>query len=113
MSFEEDGYQIFRSVITETDLVRLRAVVTTSGAAGNRKIAAIPEVRALVDSSALRVLLPDEGLELVRSLLFDKTPESNWPVLWHQDRTIAVTEYHPVENGTVLSRVREISFSFS
>lgn len=28
----------------------------------------------------------------VRVLLFDKTPESNWAVPWHQDRTIAVKE---------------------
>lgn len=27
----------------------------------------------------------------VRGILFDKTPESNWPVSWHQDLTIAVT----------------------
>jgi ectoine hydroxylase-related dioxygenase (phytanoyl-CoA dioxygenase family) len=28
----------------------------------------------------------------VRALFFDKTPEANWPVLWHQDLTIAVAE---------------------
>ena len=27
---------------------------------------------------------------VVRGLLFDKTPEANWPVPWHQDLTIAV-----------------------
>lgn len=26
----------------------------------------------------------------VRALLFDKTPEANWKVVWHQDITIAV-----------------------
>jgi ectoine hydroxylase-related dioxygenase (phytanoyl-CoA dioxygenase family) len=26
----------------------------------------------------------------VRSILFDKTPDENWPVPWHQDLTIAV-----------------------
>lgn len=29
---------------------------------------------------------------LVRSILFNKTPESNWYVTWHQDKTVAVTE---------------------
>jgi hypothetical protein len=28
----------------------------------------------------------------VRILYFDKTPEMNWAVPWHQDRTIAVTD---------------------
>jgi hypothetical protein len=28
----------------------------------------------------------------VRALLFDKTPDTNWSVGWHQDRTVAVRE---------------------
>jgi ectoine hydroxylase-related dioxygenase (phytanoyl-CoA dioxygenase family) len=28
----------------------------------------------------------------VRGILFNKTPDSNWKVVWHQDRTIAVRE---------------------
>jgi len=27
---------------------------------------------------------------VARSILFDKTPEENWPVAWHQDLTIAL-----------------------
>ncbi len=30
--------------------------------------------------------------QLVRAILFDKTPESNWSVSWHQDKTVAVNE---------------------
>ena len=33
---------------------------------------------------------------VVRGLLFDKTPEANWRVAWHQDVTIAVREQRPV-----------------
>jgi len=36
------------------------------------------------------VLGPDASL--ARSLFFDKTPEANWKVAWHQDLTIAVRE---------------------
>lgn len=32
-----------------------------------------------------------EGM-IVRAILFDKTPETNWLVPWHQDATIAVAE---------------------
>ena len=32
------------------------------------------------------------GSRPVRAVLFDKTPESNWAVPWHQDRTIAVKQ---------------------
>ena len=31
-----------------------------------------------------------EDTQLVRAILFDKSPEQNWGVLWHQDKTISV-----------------------
>jgi ectoine hydroxylase-related dioxygenase (phytanoyl-CoA dioxygenase family) len=33
----------------------------------------------------------------VKATLFDKTPETNWLVVWHQDRMIAVNERREVE----------------
>lgn len=42
-------------------------------------------------SPSLRSLLP-VSMRPVRSILFDKTPQENWPVIWHQDLTIAVLE---------------------
>lgn len=32
------------------------------------------------------------GARPVRAILFDKTPQANWSLGWHQDRTIAVRE---------------------
>jgi hypothetical protein len=34
--------------------------------------------------------LPD-GASLVRAILFNKSPESNWYVTWHQDKTVSVS----------------------
>jgi hypothetical protein len=53
----------------------------------------LPEIRELANSVELldlvrQVLGP--GAFAVRGLLFDKTPEANWGVPWHQDLTIAV-----------------------
>ncbi len=47
-------------------------------------------------SDFLRPLLP-RGMRPVRSILFDKTPDENWPVAWHQDLTITVQEQKEVE----------------
>ncbi len=41
--------------------------------------------------SRLRQLLGDD-FGLVRGLFFDKSPESNWSLPWHQDLTIAVQD---------------------
>lgn len=43
----------------------------------------------LASSSRVLRLLPEEMIP-VRSILFNKTPDANWPVAWHQDLTIAV-----------------------
>lgn len=36
------------------------------------------------------------GARVVRSLIFDKTPDANWLVPWHQDAVIAVAERREV-----------------
>jgi ectoine hydroxylase-related dioxygenase (phytanoyl-CoA dioxygenase family) len=55
----------------------------------------VPEVRALsksekIISTARNYLLGDP--QFVRAIFFDKTPENNWFVTWHQDRTVTVSE---------------------
>lgn len=59
-----------------------------------------PEIERLVRDSAVVDLIREfagEGARIVRSILFDKTPETNWLVPWHQDATIAVRERRDVE----------------
>ena len=50
------------------------------------QLANAPQVRALVEPALGSTFLP------VRGILFDKIPEANWKVPWHQDVTIAVKE---------------------
>ncbi len=53
------------------------------------------EVRELAESDAVRMLVePILGAHFfpVRGILFDKIPDANWKVPWHQDVTIAVRE---------------------
>lgn len=35
--------------------------------------------------------------QLVRALLFDKTPDKNWLVAWHQDKTVSVNNKQYIE----------------
>ena len=59
-----------------------------------------PEVGELAHSTAVRELVePVLGPDCfpVRGILFDKIPDANWKVPWHQDVTIAVQDKVEVE----------------
>lgn len=103
--FERDGFTIVPGVIdrrTVLDLIDALAALVPGGSAlerGGRVYASrnlltdSPRVRDLSTSPGIRALVePVLGPNAfaVRGLLFDKTPEANWMVPWHQDLTVAV-----------------------
>lgn len=54
-----------------------------------------PRLTHLTHHSAIATvaaLYLGEDARPVRAILFDKTPQANWSLGWHQDRTIAVRE---------------------
>lgn len=60
-----------------------------------RNLLEIPEIADLANSTSIHALvrLALGGVCFpVRGILFDKIPEANWKVPWHQDVTIAVRE---------------------
>lgn len=71
----------------------LPAVAASRG--GVRNLIGHPTVVRLLNHERLGGYLwsvVGRDLVAVRATLFDKTPESNWRVQWHQDRAIAVKE---------------------
>ena len=55
----------------------------------------MPVIGQVAKSDAVQSIVNDvlgQGAVVVRSLFFDKTPDANWKVAWHQDLTIAVRE---------------------
>ena len=65
-----------------------------------RNLLDAPAVREVARSGAVRALAEaviGPGAFAVRGILFDKTPDANWKVAWHQDLTIAVRERREVE----------------
>ena len=94
-----DGWAVTPPLVPQLEVdARVAALEprATDGRGGARNLFdAAPAVRALATSPAVRsvaeaVLGP--GCFAVRALLFDKTPDANWKVVWHQDLTIAVRE---------------------
>jgi ectoine hydroxylase-related dioxygenase (phytanoyl-CoA dioxygenase family) len=100
MSFDTDGFAIVPSLLTNAEAATLAEAANRAYTAprqgGLRNILhRIPAIRQLATSAAIRNLIqPILGNQAfpVRGILFDKTPDSNWKVPWHQDLTIAVEE---------------------
>jgi ectoine hydroxylase-related dioxygenase (phytanoyl-CoA dioxygenase family) len=80
-----------------TDAVRLKG----KSPFGIRNVLdVVPRTRQLAASNALLSLARmalGENAKLVRGLFFDKPPQANWKVPWHQDLTIAVAKRLDVE----------------
>jgi ectoine hydroxylase-related dioxygenase (phytanoyl-CoA dioxygenase family) len=111
---EEHGFSIVENVIAEKEVDTLRTAIelainesrdSTSvrdrgGVYAIRNVTeVIPEVRALHCHPGLAQLVePILGAQamLVRGLMFDKSPESNWGIFWHQDLSIAVRQKEDV-----------------
>src|SRR5581483_8972253 len=103
--FEHAGFAILRNAVSPDVISELihgvQGAIQTVSPRQRRSdtyairnlLEAVPAVTALVESNALRSFLEPilgPGAFAVRGLLFDKTPEANWKVPWHQDLTIAV-----------------------
>ncbi len=101
-----DGFAIVEGVLSPTVVEHLLSSLEHIGDTGSvRKRGGIfavrnlldvsPEVRELAHSEAVRALVAPvlgERFFPVRGILFDKIPDANWKVPWHQDVTIAVQE---------------------
>ncbi len=91
---QKSGFHINRSLFSEPELATLRAeadrlCATEGKACVRRALEKSPIFSAIASDPRITAHLGN-ATHPVRSLLFDKTPEENWPVAWHQDLTIAV-----------------------
>lgn len=102
---ESNGYAVIQNLLDPrmvAELVDQLARIPRSNATkqrgdsyfGIRNLLSIaPFVHELACSPSVKSIVgPVAGTEaqIVRGIFFDKTPEANWKVAWHQDLTIAV-----------------------
>lgn len=90
---EPDGFSIVPQVMGPGERQGLLAALGPVSGAGRRGLLALPAVAALARSNQwlnlVRPHVPAEPFP-VRALYFDKSPEANWLVPWHQDLTLAL-----------------------
>lgn len=101
-----DGFEIESAVLNTEGVNFLRHAIanvqTTEAVRTKRDVYAIrnllhlaPDIAAFARSSKIQKLAESalgSGAMAVRATLFDKTPDANWLVPWHQDLTICVQE---------------------
>lgn len=97
-----DGYAIHSGLIDPAACDALNRELAAHQAAESVRRGGIrgalrlsPTAQALITSEAIRAIVEEHlsaSAFAVRSIFFDKTPESNWLVPWHQDTTIAVDQ---------------------
>lgn len=103
---ESDGYAIVENVISPNDVHALIAAVAAlligeeirrkRSTYGVRNLLEIrPEVRKLAVSAPIRSLgtpILGDACFAARAIFFDKTPDANWKLGWHQDSVISVRQ---------------------
>jgi ectoine hydroxylase-related dioxygenase (phytanoyl-CoA dioxygenase family) len=106
MSLARDGYVVVERLFAADALDALKTAFANAAVArserggetfGARNILTIPEVREIAQSPRITIV---DGMNAVRGIFFDKTPEANWPVAWHQDLTLALATRHETEGWT-------------
>lgn len=92
---DRDGCLLVSAAVASPALTRLadHFGAVKAGARISTSDTALVEVLAVLND-IVEPMLP--GARAVRAVWFDKTPQANWLVPWHQDRTIAVRERRDV-----------------
>jgi hypothetical protein len=89
----QHGFAVVRGVLDADKQRQLHGALGPVGGAGRRGLLALPAVADLARSPQLLALVrPHLAAEPfpVRAIYFDKSPETNWLVPWHQDLSLAV-----------------------
>jgi ectoine hydroxylase-related dioxygenase (phytanoyl-CoA dioxygenase family) len=99
----QDGFAILNKVISDREIDALQATLEQSGLprtrAGMRHAMRNPDVASLARDVRLMELAQNvlgNGAIPFRATLFDKSPVSNWLVVWHQDTALPLLERRDV-----------------
>jgi ectoine hydroxylase-related dioxygenase (phytanoyl-CoA dioxygenase family) len=112
MSLEQEGFAVLENTIDERtisalidDLSNLKIDQRQKGIYGVRNLLNLSsKVKEFSESNEVRTIAEKylgSDAKIVRAIYFDKTPDVNWKVPWHQDLTIAVREKKETKGFTV------------
>lgn len=99
MQFFENGCEIVKEFISEnwrsTILKEIENSDVSTEISGvrniNKKLKSVAEYLNSTEFKEKASFFVPVNAQLVRAILFNKSPESNWFVTWHQDKTVSVS----------------------
>jgi ectoine hydroxylase-related dioxygenase (phytanoyl-CoA dioxygenase family) len=91
---------VLKAILAQGELARAERDGQTYGVRNLLHIAPVREVIAMPKIVSCLMPLLGPGFRAVRGLFFDKTAKANWPVLWHQDLTLALRERRDLQGWT-------------
>lgn len=101
--FEQHGFAIIPDVVPESDIARLNRELAKSplprSRAGSRHALKHSSIAKLARDPRLAGLAEEilgRGATPFRATLFDKSPNSNWLVAWHQDTALPLRKRQDV-----------------
>jgi len=110
---ENRGFTILQNVYTKKEVNKIKDTIqkyitntllkkTKEVYAIRQLLIELPQLKPLLFNSNLKKILSLKGrdLFLTKAIYFDKPPESNWYVTWHQDIPINVNKKHTTEGFT-------------
>ena len=105
VSFTENGFEIRRQVVSESIINRIKQDVSASSITypkhgirqAEKKFQTIYQLTFSDQLLELAKEYLNADVQLVRTIFFDKTPDTNWLVTWHQDKTIALNSRQNIE----------------
>ena len=97
--FADDGYAIIPYLLSKEECDQLLAQLGNwtvgRSRAGVRHLMGCPAISTLAHDTRLQALTKAALMEAAtpyRATLFEKTPESNWLVAWHQDSALLLKQ---------------------
>lgn len=106
LSIEENGFEVHSSFLDGDSINEIIEEIEALGSEypkhGIRNAEKkLSSVKKLIESDLLREKAESYlsgSPEVVRVIVFDKTPDKNWLVTWHQDKTISVSDKRDIPN---------------
>ncbi len=105
LDFEQDGAEIRKSLLSRESIELVKSDIDLESkklkkyGVRNLEKRFISISRLVVDEKILSIArsLLNGHVSLVRAIFFDKTPEKNWFVTWHQDKAVTLNKKTNIE----------------